>query len=395
MKTSLIIQESKQIKQFIEKNKSLPQICTINGNEYSIYTTSYLLGKFLQNTKKTSINVKTIGGYNTQANDKINEKILPNDYLDMNNRFIKYCETNKKVPSYITTKKSKTKVSYELFVYCLCKIITFYSNNSKTLPAYCTFNSSDIKFKQTTKKTTQKTTKTSTSSVKKTTKKTTATTSDTKKTTQQTTTTSTSSVKKTTKKTNCTNPYTSSPHYMQEGCNKLGQCTGYYCAPHSIHQAIKKLGITKYTEKQIAGWAGTTTGGTGHPGINTAIAKIAKESGVNLKVQWKNFSDMGNSDKERFENIGKLLCKSNVAIIWHILYINGGASVSGKGFGHYEYVDKINTSTHYVRALNSLGDKKTDGSYKGRLQDRAYSIQAHYARNTNGGQPALCIITKG
>ena len=104
---------------------------------------------------------------------------------------------------------------------------------------------------------------------------------------------------------------------------------------------------------------------------------------------------MGATDKERFKNIAKLLCKDNTAIIWHILYINGGTGVSGKGFGHYECIDKINTSTNYVRALNSLGDKNNDGSYKGRLQDRAYSIQAYYARNTYGGQSALCIITKG
>lgn len=366
MKSSSIIQESKEVKQFIEKNKTLPKFCTINGNEYSIYTASYLFGKFLANRSKSEISVKTMSNYNTQVSEKINEKILPNDYLDMNNRFVSFCETNKKVPSYILTKKSQIKVSYELFVYCLCKIITFYSNNSNTLPAYCMFNSSDIQSKQTNIKTTQKTT-----------------------------TTSTSTTKKTTKKSNCENPYTSSPHYMLEGCNKLGQCTGYYCAPHSIHQAIKKFGITKYTEKQIAGWAGTTTGGTGHPGINTAIAKISKESGIKLNVKWKNFSDMGATDKERFKNIAKLLCKDNTAIIWHILYINGGAGVSGKGFGHYECIDKINTSTNYVRALNSLGDKNNDGGYKGRLQDRAYSIQAYYARNTYGGQPALCIITKG
>ena len=365
MKTSLIIQEAKEIKQFIDKNKSLPKFCTINGNTYSIYTTSYLLGKFLQDTKKISVNVKTIQTYKTHTNDNISEKILPNDYLDMNSRFVKYCETNKKVPSYITTKKSQIKVSYELFVYCLCKIIAFYSNNSNTLPAYCTFNSSDIQNKTTTKTTTKKTT-----------------------------TTSTSTTKKVVKKSNCENPFTSSPHYTTEGCNRLGQCTGYYCAPHSIHQAIRKFGITQFTEKQIAGWAGTTSAGTGHPGVNTAIAKISKESGIKLNVQWKNFSDMGATDKERFANIAKILCKSNTAIIWHILYINGGSGTSGKGFGHYECIDKINTSTNYVRALNSLGDKKSDGSYKGRLQDRAYAIQAYFARNTNGNQPALCIITK-
>ena len=104
---------------------------------------------------------------------------------------------------------------------------------------------------------------------------------------------------------------------------------------------------------------------------------------------------MGKTDKERFENIAKILCKPNTAIIWHILYINGGSGIVGKGFGHYECLDKINTETSHVRALNSLGDRKADGSYKGRLQDRMYAIQAYYAKHTNGGQPALCIITKG
>lgn len=365
MKSSLIIQEAKEVKAFIEKNKKLPLYCTINSNQYSIYTASYLFAKLLVTPKNQSINVVNAVNASVTYKGAINERVLVNDYRNMIKRFVSYIESNKKVPAYVTTVKSQTKVPYDLFVYCLCKIIVFYYNNSDSYPSYCMFNSSDIKNTITTTTTTKKTT-----------------------------TTSTSTTKKVVKKSNCENPYTSAPHYMQEGCNKLGQCTGYYCAPHSVHQAIKKFGITQFTEKQIAAWAGTTSSGTGHPGINTAIAKISKESGVNLKVQWKNFSDMGDSDKERFENIAKILCKDNTAIIWHILYINGGSGTSGKGFGHYEYIDKINTSTNYVRALNSLGDKNSDGSYKGRLQDRAYSIQSYFARNTNGGQPALCIITK-
>lgn len=158
---------------------------------------------------------------------------------------------------------------------------------------------------------------------------------------------------------------------------------------------MRKFGITQYTEHQIAAWAGTTTAGSGHPGINTAIAKISKNTGIKLSVQWKNFSDMGATDEERFKAIAKIICNPNKAVIWHIAYINGGNSINGKHFGHYEYIDKINILTKYVRALNSLGDKKADGSYSGRLQDRAYSVQAYFARNTPGSQPALCIITKG
>lgn len=365
MKSSLIIQEAKEVKSFIEKNKALPLTCSINGNIYSIYTTSYLFAKLLA-TKKDDIKVITVAAPSTTISSTINEQITSPDYRDMINRFVKYVEENKKVPAYITTVKSKTKVEYKLFVYCMCKIINFYYNNSNTLPLYCIFNSTDFKKSATTKVNVQKTTKASTSNT-----------------------------QKVTKKSKCDNPYTSSPHYTENGCNRLGQCTGYWCGPHSIHQAIRKFGITKYTEKQIASWAGSTTAGTGHAGINTAIAKISNLTGKKLSVQWKNFSDMGKTDVERFANIAKIICQDNKAIIWHIAYINGGNSTNGKHFGHYEYIDKINTVTKYVRALNSLGDKKSDGSYAGKLQDRTYNVQGYFARNTPGGQPALCIITKG
>ena len=104
---------------------------------------------------------------------------------------------------------------------------------------------------------------------------------------------------------------------------------------------------------------------------------------------------MGKTESERFKNIGKLLAKNNTAIIWHILYVSGGTSTTGTGYGHYEYIDTINTDTNYVRALNSLNVKKSDGSYTGILQDRKYNVQSYYARNTPGGQAALMIITEG
>ena len=104
---------------------------------------------------------------------------------------------------------------------------------------------------------------------------------------------------------------------------------------------------------------------------------------------------MGATTNERFANVAKLLCKDNTAVIWHIAYINGGNSTNGAHFGHYEYVDKINTNTKFIRALNSLGDKNSNGSYQGKLQDRTFDIQAYFARNTPGNQPALCIITNG
>lgn len=366
MKTSLIIQEAKEVKAFVEKNKTLPKYCTIGGNEYSIYTTAYLFAKLLKNKNMSAINVVAIKAPTKKAKDNIKENIVSADYYDMVKRFVTYCEENKRVPAYVTSVKSKTQVSFELFTYCLAKIIVYYYSHNNTSPLYCTFNSKDLQ-PTTTKQTT----------VKKTTKA------------------SISTKPKTIKKTNCDNPYTSKTHYLSAGCNKLGQCTGYWCGPHSIHQAMRKFGITKYTEKQIAAWAGTTTSGTGHPGINTAIAQISKKSGVKLSVKWKNFSDMGSTDAERFKAIAKILCQPNKAIIWHIAYIDGGASTNGKAFGHYECLDTIDIAAKTVRALNSLGTKKSDGSYPGRLQTRSFNTQAYFAKHTSGGQPALCIITKG
>ena len=43
IKTIDIIKEAIEVKTFIERNKKLPNYCTIGGNQYSIYTTAYLI----------------------------------------------------------------------------------------------------------------------------------------------------------------------------------------------------------------------------------------------------------------------------------------------------------------------------------------------------------------
>ena len=309
-------------------------------------TLYYKKAKKLLKQKPKNINVKAPS--NISYNHTINEKVYKADYMDMLKRFVDYCEKHKQYPNYVTTKQSKTPSSYKLFAYCIDKIVRFIDKNGY-YPNYCTFNYKDIQSK-------------------------------------------TSSTKKS---NNCTNPYVSSPHYTSNGCNKLGQCTPYYCGPHSIHQCLRKFGITKYSEKQLASWTGTTTNGSDHNGINTCIAKVAKESGVKLKTEWKNFSDLGKDTNSRFSALAKLLCKPNIAVLTHIGYQGSGESATGALFGHYECLDYINLTTKKVRALNSLGVKKSDGSYPGHLQYRSFQLQATYFRNTPKGQKAICIITKG
>lgn len=185
--------------------------------------------------------------------------------------------------------------------------------------------------------------------------------------------------------------YISKPHYSTHGCNKCGQCTSFYCAPHSAHQLLKKFGITKFSEKEIAQKMGTTSKGTSHEGIKTFWAWVSKQVGKKFTVQFKNFSDLGSTKEKRFEALGKLLEKDNVGVITHIGYQGNGNSTKGTIFGHYEVLDIVNTKTRFVRALNSLGVKNRDGSYQGHLQDRNFDLEARYIANKN--QPSICVIT--
>ena len=190
----------------------------------------------------------------------------------------------------------------------------------------------------------------------------------------------------------CKNPYTSSPHYTEQGCNKLGQCTPYYCGPHSIHQGLKKFGITNISESQLASWAGTTTSGTDHEGLNTAILKAAKKAGIKVEIKWYNFSDLGNTTYERFKKLGKMICQKNVFGFLHIGYRGSGSSATGTIFGHYEMIDIIDIKKRMVRALNSLGSKCSSNGYCGHTQWRGFSLQAHYISNIS--QKSICIVTK-
>lgn len=365
VKKNIILTEAEQIKSFMEKNKKIPKACTLSdGTILSPYSTTYLMANLIKNINSSSISLANVIRYNADTHtDTINEKVMKEDYLFMIQNFLNFSVDHKRVPSYITTKKSKTKVSFELFMYCLAKIIVFYQNN-KYLPNYCQFKKTDMS--NTAKVTT---------------------------TAKKTVTQSTSTSKKVTNiaKTR----YVSQPHWLVEGCNRLGQCTKYYCGVHIIIQMLKKFGITGYAEKQLAKYAATTTAGTSHQGILTAIAQVSKETKIKLTAKWVNFSDMGKTDEERFKAIGKLLEDPNTAVAWHIGYVDGGESTEGTIIGHYEGLDIINLQTKYVRALNSLGKKKADGSYTGRLQDRKMSVQAYYARKTPGNQPAILIVKKG
>ena len=197
-------------------------------------------------------------------------------------------------------------------------------------------------------------------------------------------TTTTTNNNNTTTSTNLTY-FKSEPHYTGTGCNNMGQCTPYYCGVHALRQVLRKFGITDYTESTLAGWAGTTTAGTSHGGINTALKRVNSKKGTNFSIKWINFSDLGNTTSARFKELGRRINQSNTDCIIHNLYRNK--------YGHYECIHSINTKTSTVQVLNSLGTR-TGNSYLGYIENRGFSTFQSYISNTPGGQASVALITK-
>lgn len=182
----------------------------------------------------------------------------------------------------------------------------------------------------------------------------------------------------------CENPYTSSPHPTSSGCNGMGQNNAYCCGPSAIHKSIYKFGIRDITQGQISSWAGTTSSGTGHDGLNTAIAQINRVKGTNITIDWYNLSDLG------WEQIGKIICQPNKAVITHILYKNGGTCDGSGNFGHYESLVKVNTATGYVKVINSLGGS-CGGCYCGYYQDRTIACEERFISGIS--QKSIAVLT--
>ena len=361
-----LILEAEQIKTYMEKNKKIPKAATLTtGETLSPYSIAYLLSLAVKDNLKTkSYDLVNVIIYNPAKKhvDTINADVVKKDYMIMIDNFIKFCRKYHRVPRYITVPSKQIKVSFELYLYCITKIVVFIDKNKK-LPNYCNFNKS---FSSNTKNVT--------STVKKEVKKSTS----------------------TSKKTNtCSNPYTSSPNLPE---SERGQNTSYGCANNGQQEALYKLTGKIFKESELAKLSATTTRGTSHSGINTCIAAIAKKLGIKLTVKWVNFSSLGKTTDERFEALGKIICKSNKAVITHIAYMSGGEDLfdkDGVWYGHYEPIKSINSKTKTVKVLNSLGYKKATGGYKGHIQDRSFKVEASYLANTTGGQPSICIITKG
>lgn len=168
--------------------------------------------------------------------------------------------------------------------------------------------------------------------------------------------------------------YTLKPYMREQGCSGMGQCTGYYCACNSVQQAIYRLTGEHISEYTLASVMGTTSAGTGHDGINTGIAWFNRKYGYNLKIQWKNFNEVGYSKLQEYINKGAVFC--------HLLYRNQ--------WGHYEVPVSVGNGT--ITVLNSLGNSCGNGTYCGYVETRSQSAHSSYMSGIS--QKGLCIITR-
>ena len=168
--------------------------------------------------------------------------------------------------------------------------------------------------------------------------------------------------------------YSLRPYMRDYGCSGMGQCNGYYCACNSVQQAIYRLTGEHISESTLARVGGTTTDGTDHEGINTMFAWFSREYGYNLKVEWKNFSEVGYSKLQEYIDNG--------AVILHILYRNQ--------WGHYEIPVSVGNGT--ITVLNSLGEYCSYPAYCGYEETRSQSEHTSYLNGIS--QKSVCIITR-
>ena len=318
------------VKGYVENNKKIPSTVTVGKNNYTYGQVAYILCYAVNNLGK-SVEVFSVKNASNPQGDNINENIAKDEYKDIAKRTANWIKDNKICPNYVITRKSKKKLSHSVFIYMMARIIVF-TFKEKKLPNYSNANSAY--FKPATSPSSQI--------------------------------------------ASATKLY---PYLTSQGCSGIGQCTGYYCGPNSLQQCFYRLTGIQVSESTIASVAGTTTAGTDHNGLNTAVAWFNRKYGTNIKITWKNFSELGASDVERWNALQNYINKGAVFI--HLLYRDK--------WGHYEVPNSVGSEN--LSILNSLGNSCGNGTYCGYIETRSKSAQKRYIQGID--QKSIAILTKG
>ena len=276
---------------------------------------SYYFAQAILNPKK---NINRIGTFQTAPyphGNKFNKvKIYKADYLKCAEQLTEFVEKNKMLRNYLDF--GKNKIIVKDYAYNLAKILVYYDDH-KVLPAYNTINS-HIWDKTTIKK---------------------------------------------------------YGHATQSGCDNRGQNNGHFCGCHSLQEIFRNLTGKVVPQETIAEWAGTTTDGTDHWGLETAVAQFNRKYGTKLTVKWYNFSELG------WSGLRKIIASKNQDFLNHLLYRNT--------WGHYEVINRIYDD--YCDVQNSLGDYCDYGCYCGYVEERYLSTHQSYISGIS--QKSVMVVT--
>ncbi|MDO5850767.1 MAG: hypothetical protein Q4P14_06075, partial [Methanobacteriaceae archaeon] len=137
-----VMNESINLKKYIDKNKKLPSKVTINNESYTIYQFSYLMSsaiKNINNGNKNDITLGIVSKYKKSSSKWIYCKLSKKKYVSLNNNVYNYICNNHCTPAYVVC---QDKIEFKLYTIGFAKILDSY-NSTKKLPSTCDFRSKD------------------------------------------------------------------------------------------------------------------------------------------------------------------------------------------------------------------------------------------------------------
>lgn len=142
---------AKNLKAYVNANKTLPSTIKVGSSSLKISEFSYLMAKAITNLNASNKNsVALLSGISNgnSASNKVNATVYKAQYVDLAKRVVSYIGNNKVPPAYATANNasgsSVGNAGFNLYTFAFSKILDFYGTNNY-LPNYCTFDSSVIK----------------------------------------------------------------------------------------------------------------------------------------------------------------------------------------------------------------------------------------------------------
>lgn len=312
-------QMCKDIKNYVEKNYDLPTKLTYGSVDYYQIEMAYAMAYGLHHLK-SDFTIPNFQKWTNLKGEAINTNVKLNEIKEQCRRVYNHILNNNEAPSSVLVKADKNYlISTKVWIYSVAKTVVYNDVNGQ-LPLQTLYNS-DAFNKPAPKPTVKK-----------------------------------------------------YGHATEPCCDDRGQNTPYYCAPHSLQEVFRNLTGIVVPQSIIATWAGTTSGGTGHSGMDTAVSAFNRRYDQNLKANWKHFSELG------WNGLKDIVTSNNKDCIIHNLYRNSD--------GHYEVINNVGSD---INVQNSLGSRCSHGCYYGYIEYRSRSEFQSYINGIS--QKSVMVVT--